>query len=97
MAIRAQAWLAGKLDRVQKPYPWQTSSIAILAAKKILVIFDRTPKVVAKMQQLLAGQSASGMNQDSYAALSAIKDAIPNLEMSPDAGAKLMAELMVIP
>jgi hypothetical protein len=67
-----------------------------LGGKEDLSSLPSNSEVVAKIQQLLAGQSASGMNQDSYAALSAIKDAIPNLEMSPDAGAKLMAELMVI-
>jgi hypothetical protein len=67
-----------------------------LGGKEDLSSLPSNSEVVAKIQQLLAGQSASGLNQDSYAALSAIKDAIPNLEMSPDAGAKLMAELMVI-
>jgi hypothetical protein len=67
-----------------------------LGGKEDLSNLQSNAEVVSKIQQLLAGQSASGMNQDSFAALSAIKDAIPNLEMSPDAGAKLMAELMVI-
>jgi len=67
-----------------------------LGGKEDLSNLQSNSEVVSKIQQLLAGQSASGMNQDSFAALSAIKDAIPNLEMSPDAGAKLMAELMVI-
>lgn len=67
-----------------------------MGGKEDLSNLQSNTEIGAKIQQLLAGQSASGMNQDSFAALSAIKDAIPNLEMSPDAGAKLMAELMVI-
>lgn len=67
-----------------------------LGGKEDLSPLQKNENITAKIQQLLAGQTAGGLNQDSYAALSAIKDAIPNLEMSPDAGASLMAELMMI-
>ena len=52
--------------------------------------------VTGKITSLLGRESAASAGQESYAALNAIKEAIPNLEMDPRAGAKLAAELMVL-
>jgi hypothetical protein len=52
--------------------------------------------VTGKITSLLGRESAASAGQESYAALNAIREAIPNLEMDPRAGAKLAAELMVL-
>lgn len=52
--------------------------------------------ITRKITSLLGRESAAGAGQESYAALNAIREAIPNIEMDPRAGAKLMAELLVL-
>lgn len=52
--------------------------------------------VTGKITSLLGRESAASAGQESYAALNAIREAIPNIEMDPRAGAKLAAELMVL-
>lgn len=55
---------------------------------------DSDSDIVNKISTLLGSQGAAAGNQESYAALNAIRNAIPNLRMNPDAGARLTAELM---
>jgi len=52
--------------------------------------------ITGKITSLLGRESAASAGQESYAALNAIREAIPNLEMDPRAGAKLAAELLVL-
>lgn len=52
--------------------------------------------VVNKISTLLATQRSAAGGQHAYAALEAIKGAIPNLEMDPKAGAELTAQLMAL-
>ena len=57
---------------------------------------DKDIDIANKITTLLGTQGAQGANQDSYAALAAIKAAIPNLTMNPTAGAELTAQLMMM-
>lgn len=57
---------------------------------------DANQDVVNKISTLLGSQSAAAGSQESYRALETIKNAIPNLEMAPEAGSGLTAELMVL-
>jgi Chaperone of endosialidase len=57
---------------------------------------DKDDVIINKIQTLLGSQGAAAGHQESYAALSAIKAAIPNLEMNPEAGAELAAQLKTI-
>lgn len=52
--------------------------------------------VVGKITNLLGRQSAATAGQESYAALNAIREAMPNIDMDPRAGANLAAELLVL-
>lgn len=52
--------------------------------------------VTGKLTQFLGREAAANAGQDSFAALKAIKEALPNIEMDPRAGAKLAAELLVL-
>jgi hypothetical protein len=52
--------------------------------------------VVNKISTLLATQRSAAGGQHAYAALEAIKGAIPNLEMDKGAGAELTAQLMAL-
>lgn len=51
---------------------------------------------VNKVAQFLAERRGTAAGQHAYAALSAIKAAVPNLDMSPEAGAELTAQLMAL-
>lgn len=51
---------------------------------------------INKISQLLAEKRGSAAGQHAYAALAAIKSSVPNLEMSPEAGADLAAQLMAL-
>jgi hypothetical protein len=53
-------------------------------------------EIVNKISQLLAEKRGSAAGQHAYAALSAIKESVPNLEMSPNTGSELAAQLMTL-
>lgn len=55
-----------------------------------------TNDVVNKISTLLATQRSAAGGQHAYAALEAIKAAIPNMEMDKGAGAELTAQLMTL-
>jgi hypothetical protein len=67
-----------------------------LGGEGTLSNLPKVADVTGKITNLLGRESAASAGQESYAALNAIREAIPNIEMDPRAGAKLAAELMVL-